>query len=272
MAAAPGTTTATTGATTDAEGVLCCQPRAPLEDLEEEVDEMVSQLSAPSLYSRVTSTPGGRAQTAAVAHAQGGRMQQWIAGDLLGSAEDVERRRIAEMSTAHRSTTSSEVQYIDHPRPLQNDAIANMAMTVRAGERMGSRHGVQRHELPPQWRHRRELPPSAAAGPAVAGLAAMAGDETVAEAEPASAVATAAAAAVAAGSPPTTRRPLAPLDKNSAAVQRSAPGQQGGSASELALLQLGTCEEPQLVDMIEALLVAHPELAPEVRQMLVPER
>ena len=168
------------------------QPRAPLEDLEEEVDEMVSQLSAPSLYSRVTSTPGGRAQTAAVAHAQGGRMQQWIAGDLLGSAEDVERRRIAEMSTAHRSTTSSEVQYIDHPRPLQNDAIANMAMTVRAGERMGSRHGVQRHELPPQWRHRRELPPSAAAGPAVAGLAAMAGDETVAEAEPASAVATAA--------------------------------------------------------------------------------
>ena len=245
------------------------QPRAPLEDLEEEVDEMVSQLSAPSLYSRVTSTPGGRAQTAAVAHAQGGRMQQWIAGDLLGSAEDVERRRIAEMSTAHRSTTSSEVQYIDHPRPLQNDAIANMAMTVRAGERMGSRHGVQRHELPPQWRHRRELPPSAAAGPAVAGLAAMAGDETVAEAEPASAVATAAAAAVAAGSPPTTRRPLAPLDKNSAAVKRSAPGQQGGSASELALLQLGTCEEPQLVDMIEALLVAHPELAPEVRQMLV---
>ena len=78
-----------------------------------------------------------------------------------------------------------------------------------------------------------------------------------------------AAAAVAAGSPPTTRRPLAPLDKNSAAVKRSAPGQQGGSASELALLQLGTCEEPQLVDMIEALLVAHPELAPEVRQMLV---
>ena len=64
-------------------------------------------------------------------------------------------------------------------------------------------------------------------------------------------------------------RPLAPLDKNSAAVKRSAPGQQGGSASELALLQLGTCEEPQLVDMIEALLVAHPELAPEVRQMLV---
>ena len=40
-------------------------------------------------------------------------------------------------------------------------------------------------------------------------------------------------------------------------------------APELALLQLGTCEEPQLVDMIEALLVAHPELAPEVRQMLV---
>ena len=77
-----------------------------------------------------------------------------------------------------------------------------------------------------------------------------------------------AAAAVAAGSPPTTRPPLAPLDEHSAG-KRSAPGQQGGSASELALLQLGTCEEPQLVDMIEALLVAHPELAPEVRQMLV---
>ena len=99
-------------------------------------------------------------------------MQQWIAGDLLGSAEDIERRRIAEMSTAHRSTRSSEVQYIDHPRPLQNGAIANMAMTVRAGERMGSRHGVQRLELPPQWR-RREVPMVApeATAPEAAALA-----------------------------------------------------------------------------------------------------
>ena len=169
------------------------QLRAPLEELEEEVDGMVSQLSAPSLHSRVTSTKGGIAQSAAEANLRGGLMQQWIAGDPEGFPEDVrqvELRRIAEWSTAHRSTMAPEVQYIDHPRSLQNGAVASMAMTVRAGEIMGKRHGVQRHELPPQWRHRRELRPSAAAGPAAAAPAAMPG-----AAEPAMA---------AAGSPETT--------------------------------------------------------------------
>ena len=128
----------------------------------------------------------------------------------------------------------------------------------------------------------------------------MAGDETVAEAEPASAVATAAAAAVAAGSPPTTRPPLAPLDKHSAG-KRSEPGQQGGSASKrpcparhlkyapvaaadetavapaleapgLASLHvlLETCETSKLwpAGVLEALVAGHSELASKVRQML----
>ena len=216
---------------------------------------LAAGLRAPMICSRVSSTEGGVGQSVTKARKQGGRFQKKAAGEP-GS----KRSAIAKKSLFFKSRANDKAPYVKHTQLLPLGGIGFMAHIVRDTEKMGTSRGVQ-------W-------PWLAAALA-AGAAAAAPAETVGEAEPATAAAgpgLAAAVAAAAGSPPTIRRPLAPLDKNSAAVQRSAPGQQGGSASQLALLQLGTCEEPQLVDMIEALLVAHPELAPEVRQMLVPER
>ena len=136
--------------------------RAPLETLAGELSTMAAQLAAPQLCSRVTSTPNGNAQSAEKAHLKGGDMQRWMAGKEKGTVAEKERRRIAELSVAHRSTRGDTVQYIDHPQPLQDGAIASMAMTVRAKELLGARHGVQR-ELPEPW------PSSRAAGTAAVG-------------------------------------------------------------------------------------------------------
>ena len=103
------------------------------------LSELASQLRAPTLCHRVSSTVDGIGQSVQRAYEAGGPQQQQAAGEP-GSA----RWAVAEKSVFYRSTARPDAPYVEHTRSLQDGALGHMAHTLRGTERMGQRHGPQR--------------------------------------------------------------------------------------------------------------------------------
>ena len=108
----------------------------------EELAMLAAPVRAPTICSRVTSTPNGIGQSAKRAREEGGHFQKKAAGEP-GS----KRRKIAWKSVFFKSEASADAPYVAHTRLLPFGGIGFMAHTVRSDEKMGSRHGIQ-HVLP----------------------------------------------------------------------------------------------------------------------------
>ena len=105
----------------------------------EELATLAAQLRAPTICSRVSSTPKGIGQSAKRAWEEGGDFQSRAAGE-----PDSKRRKIAEKSVFFKSAASADAPYVTHTQLLPLGGIGFMAHTVGSGEKMGSKHGTQR--------------------------------------------------------------------------------------------------------------------------------
>ena len=105
----------------------------------EELALLAEPVRAPTICSRVSSTPKGIGQSAKRAREDGGHYQKKAAGEL-GS----KRRKIADKSVFYKSEARDGAPYVAHTRLLPLGGIGFMAHTLRGVEKMGSKHDIQR--------------------------------------------------------------------------------------------------------------------------------
>ena len=95
----------------------------------EELATLAAQLRAPTICSRVSSTPKGIGQSAKRAWEEGGDFQSRAAGE-----PDSKRRKIAEKSVFFKSAASADAPYVTHTQLLPLGGIGFMAHTVGSGK------------------------------------------------------------------------------------------------------------------------------------------